>query len=98
MGLALHLHNYGADPVPGHGDVHPLHLPDGDDSLPTGQGQIGDGGSLIPSLDQGGDVPTVLQWVGGGLHGEAGGTKQVQAGGPHQLKFGECTASLHFSR
>ena len=56
------------------------------------------GGHLIPSLDQGGDVPTVLQWVGGGLHGEAGGTKQVQAGGAHQLKFGECTASLHFSR
>ena len=62
LGLALHLHNYGADPVPGHVDVHPLHLPDGDDSLPTGHGQLGDGGHLIPSLDQGGDVLTVLDW------------------------------------
>ena len=75
-----------------------LHLPDGDDSLPTGHGQLGDGGHLIPSLDQGGDVPTVPQWVGGGLHGEAGGSRQMPEGGAHQLKFGECTASLHFSR
>ena len=53
--------------------------------------------TLIPSLDQGGDVLTVLDWEEVDFM-----VKQVEAskcrGGAHQLKFGECTASLHFSR
>ena len=49
--------------------------------------------TLIPNLDQGGNVQTVLDWVGGGLHGEPGGSMQVSAGGEHHLPMGECTAS-----
>ena len=47
--------------------------------------------TLVPKLDQGGIVLTVLDWVGGGLHGEPGGSKQVPAGGEHHLPKGECT-------
>ena len=47
--------------------------------------------TLVPKLDQGGIVLTVLDWVGGGLHGEPGGSMQVPAGGEHHLPKGECT-------
>ena len=40
-----------------------------------------------------GIVLTVLDWVGGGLHGEPGGSMQVPAGGEHHLPMLECTAS-----
>ena len=69
-------------------DLH--HLP-GEDSLPTGPGLLGDGEDPDSKLDQGGIVLTVLDWVGGGLHGEPGGSKQVPAGGEHHLPKGECT-------
>ena len=47
--------------------------------------------TLVPNLNQGGNVQTVLDWVGGGLHGEPGGSKQVPAGGEHHLsELGVC--------
>ena len=50
--------------------------------------------TLVPNLDEGGNVQTVLDWVGGGLHGEPGGSKQVPAGGEHHLKSCACDSSL----
>ena len=41
--------------------------------------------TLVPKLDQGGIVLTVLDWVGGGLHGEPGGSKHVPTGGGQRL-------------
>ena len=43
--------------------------------------------TLVPKLDQGGIVLTVLDWVGGGLHGEPGGSMQCQ----------ECLVMVKFS-
>ena len=50
--------------------------------------------TLIPNLDQGGNVQTVLDCVGGGLYGEPGGSMQVLAGGEHHLKRWACGYSL----
>ena len=43
--------------------------------------------TLVPNLDQGGNVQTVLDRVGGGLHGEPGGSMQCQ----------ECLVMVKFS-
>ena len=43
--------------------------------------------TLVPNLDQGGNVQTVLDRVGGGLHGDPGGSMQCQ----------ECLVMVKFS-
>ena len=67
---ALHLQYNGAHHAPLHAEEDALHLPVGEDSLPTGPGQVGDGGTLDPNLDQGGNVLAVLDWEGGVLSGD----------------------------